>query len=323
MQIVYDMRSIVLDGPTILTIGNFDGLHRGHQALLETVIAEARRHERARAGMMTFHPHPLAVLRPDFPHQILMTPDARLELAAELGMDLGVIQPFDAALSQLSAQEFLDLLVHHLGLVGLVVGPDFALGRNREGTLPVLSELASHMGLSLTVIAPTYWQGKPVRSSIVRQHLRAGDVDEAADLMGHPYSVTGHVEEGDKRGRQLGVPTANLHLDPALLLPADGVYATRAYVLDGPATGEYGAATNIGVRPTVDGLHHRVEAHLLDYAPFTHPEELYGATVQLEFVARLRGEKRFGNLDELVTQIQQDIADARTVLRANPRVAQA
>ncbi|MEZ4555278.1 MAG: bifunctional riboflavin kinase/FAD synthetase [Caldilineaceae bacterium] len=318
MQIVHDMRTVKVEGPTILTIGNFDGLHRGHQALLATVMATARRQDHTRAGLMTFDPHPLAVLRPDFPHQILMSPTERMELAAALGMDLGVIQPFDHALSQLSAEEFLHLLVAQLGVAGLVVGPDFALGRNRAGTLPVLSELAGAMGLSLTVVAPVNWLDKPVRSSIIRQHLRDGDVAEAAALLGRAYSVTGRIVEGDKRGRQLGVPTANLAVDPVFLLPGDGVYATHVHVLDGPAAGAYAGATNIGVRPTVDGLHHRVETHLLDYTPVTHAEELYGAGMRLDFVARLRGEKRFGSLDELVAQIHQDIEQARALFAAEP-----
>lgn len=313
MQIVHDMRTVTIQGPTILTIGNFDGLHRGHQVLLKTALAEANQRG-ARAGVMTFDPHPLVVLRPDFPHQILMAPDERIAHAAALGLDLGVIQPFDRALSQLSAQTFLDQLAERLGVVGLVVGPDFALGRNREGTLPVLHTLGNAMGITLTVIEPLTWEEKPVRSSIIRQHLRDGDVGEAAELLGRLYGVTGRIVEGDKRGRQLGIPTANLAVAPIYLQPADGVYATRMTVLDGPAMGLYAGVTNIGVRPTVDGLHHRVETHLLDYHPVTHSEELYGATARLEFVAHLRGEKRFGSLDELVAQIRHDIEQASALL---------
>ena len=226
----------------------------------------------------------------------------------------GVFTAFDAAPARFHANQA-NLFMLEEG-VEKPNGIAAALGRNRAGTLPVLSELAGALGLSLTVVAPVNWLDKPVRSSIIRQHLREGDVAEAAELLGRAYSVAGRIVEGDKRGRQLGVPTANLAVDPVFLLPADGVYATHVRVLDGPAAGAYAGATNIGVRPTVDGLHHRVETHLLDYTPVTHAEELYGAGMRLDFVARLRGEKRFGSLDELVAQIHQDIEQARALFAA-------
>lgn len=314
MQIYHDIRTAAVAGPTVLTIGNFDGLHRGHQALLATVRARANEFGPAgQAALLTFSPHPLAVLRPEYPHQILTTPEERMQLAAAAGIDFGIIQPFNAEVAAFTAQTFLTLLKTHCGLAGLIVGPDFALGRNREGDLARLQELGQEMDFFLDVMTPIDWENRPVRSSIIRHKLREGDVEEARRLLGRAYAVTGQVESGDKRGRQIGVPTANIATPAEFLLPGDGVYATMVHVLDGQAVGRYESVTNIGVRPTVDGLHHRVEAHLLDYTPRQHNEELYGATVRLEFLAWLRGEKRFAGLDALTAQIRDDIAAARTI----------
>lgn len=319
MNVIRDMRSVVLPGPSFLSIGNFDGLHRGHQALLAHSRALAdRKGSGGQVGLLTFSPHPLAVLRPDFPHQILTTPDERMTLAGDAGADFGVIQPFDHDLAALSARDFVTQLKHHLGLAELVVGPDFALGRNREGDIPTLQALGQELGFGISVMAPITWQGKPVRSSLIRQTLRDGDVEETAEFLGRRYAITGTVRPGDRRGRRLGLPTANLYPESALLLPADGVYATYARVLNGAAAGLYAGVTNIGVRPTVDGLHHRVEAHLLDYTPVVHAEELYGAQIRLEFLAHLREEKRFAGLDALVAQIHADIAAARTLFAVTP-----
>ncbi len=204
-------------------------------------------------------------------------------------------------------------MAKHLGLAGLVVGPDFALGHGRGGDIPALELLGHEFGFTVATMDPMTWQGNPVRSSIIRQALRSGDIQETANLLGRFYSVTGTVRAGDRRGRQLGIPTANVFPQEEILLPADGVYATNATLVDGPSAGVYQSVTNIGVRPTVDGLHHRVEAHLLDYEPAEDAEELYGTTMRLEFLARLRGEKRFDNLDMLVAQIHADIAAAREI----------
>lgn len=317
MQIVTDFRTVNLSRPTVLTIGNFDGLHRGHQALLEALCEIAQNHDPvATSAMLTFSPHPLAVLRPDFPHHLLTTAEERLALAAQLGIDIGIIQPFTHEFAALTAPEFVALLKDHLKLAEIVVGPDFALGRDRGGDLATLVDLGLQMDFDVTVISPQTVDGKPVRSSAIRHMLQHGEVDQAADLLGRPYQVTGLVKLGDQRGRQIGVPTANVYPEPEILWPADGVYATRTLVKQGAVERTYISVTNVGVRPTVDGLHHRLETHLLDFPGEGHSSDLYDQSMTVEFWAKLRGEKRFADLDALVSQIQNDIAQARAYFEA-------
>lgn len=331
MQIITDVRSVHLRRPTALTIGNFDGLHRGHQALLLELrrfaaeIADAGQHdglqgaEPVATALLTFDPHPLAILRPDLDLKLLTTPLERLHLAGAMGIDLGIIQPFTQEIAALEPAEFMGRLKRHLNLAALVVGPDFALGRNRAGNPAVLAALGEQLGYRLRVIEPVDWQGHSVRSNAIRGLLAEGRVEEAGELLGRPYHVSGVVIEGDRRGRQIGVPTANLQPPDNKLWPADGVYATRTWLHTTGAV--YNSVTNLGVRPTVDGLHHRLETHLLDFPPAGQSGDLYGQTVTVEFIRRLRGEQRFSGISELVAQIQRDIAAARDLL-APPDSAQ-
>lgn len=310
-----------LPGPSFVTIGNFDGLHRGHQALLRQVIAVAQEafatgavKERAQSGLITFAPHPLVVLRPEIPHFLLTTPEERLELAAQLGIDFGIVQSFTPEIAQLEAREFIGLLKTHLGLAGLVVGPDFALGRGRKGDLNALRALGEEYHYTLHVIEPIVQTAGPVRSSSIRQAIQVGDVATAAALLDRYYSVSGEVVSGDQRGRQIGIPTANLQTAPDKLLPANGVYATRVRI-EQEESRYFNSVTNLGVRPTVDGTQQRLETHILDFPPATHSGDLYGQVLTIEFVARLRNEQRFSSLDALVAQIQLDIQQARQVLQ--------
>lgn len=329
MQIYSDISNLSdfqVTRPTVLTIGNFDGIHRGHQVLLDELQRVAAQLEAA-SGILIFDPHPLAVLRPTQPHLLLTTPRERLHLTEALGIDLGIVQPFTHEVMALEAAVFMEMLVMRLNLRALVVGPDFALGRNRSGNLEVLAALGKTLGYSLHVIEPVALENYSVRSRAIRTLLSDGDVAAAATLLGRPYHATGLVIHGDQRGRQIGIPTANLQIPENKLWPADGVYATRTYLHprdlsqqeSHDPTGEssvFNSVTNLGVRPTVGGTEHRFETHLLD---FPHPggdDNLYGQTVTVEFVARLRGEQRFNGLSELVTQIHIDIAQARVLLPA-------
>lgn len=321
MQQYTDIDSAQVDGPTVLTIGNFDGMHRGHQALLQRLCSLAaalnQRPDapRYQTGLVTFDPHPLAVLRPDRLQTLLTTPQERLALAADLGIDLGVIQTFTPELARLEPRAFLQLLIEHLGLAVLVVGPDFALGRNRTGDIATLHQLGEELGYALHVVEPITWHGETqVRSSAIRQALAQGDVQTAADMLGRPYPVRGTVVAGDGRGRQLGIPTANIETAPEKLLPADGVYATLAQVQSPGGVETYASVTNLGIRPTVGGQERRLETHLLDFPAPGRSDDLYGQTITLVLVARLRGEQRFPNLDALVSQIHTDIAEARAIL---------
>lgn len=324
MRTFDDIRKAQITGPTLLTIGNFDGIHRGHQALLRHMhqLAEgvAGVSGAAQTAILTFDPHPVQVLRPDAPHYLLTTAMERLELAAALGITHGIVHPFTLETAQLTPQAFVALLKKHVGLARLVVGPDFALGRNRSGDLTTLRALGSELDFTVEVIDPIALGDAPVRSSNIRELLRAGKVEEAAALLGRPYRVSGVVEHGDQRGRSVGIPTANIHTPPDKLLPADGVYATRTLVAGFDRVHIFHGATNVGVRPTVDGLHRRVETHLLDFPPPGQVDDLYGRALAVDFLTRLRGEKRFSNIAELVEQIHADIAQARSLF-ATRRIA--
>lgn len=315
-------------GPTFLTIGNFDGIHLGHQALLRGLQTEAAAHSPpAKTALLTFDPHPLAILRPHVPLQLLTTPAERLQLLATFGLDLGIIQPFDQEFARLTPEQFMRILVERLGLVRLVVGPDFALGRGRTGTVAVLQALGTELGYGVSVIELVTSTSGEVRSHQIRQLLRDGNVRLASQMLGRPYCMTGIVEEGERRGRTIGVPTANIRPLPQRLLPADGVYATWAYLQDDNQVGNQydnaglarASVTNIGTRPTVDGRQHRVETHLLDFPGPGEPSQLYGQQVAVSFVSRLRVEQRFDNLAELLAQIQRDILATRRVLHSMHR----
>ncbi len=322
MQKFENITGAQLTGPSFVTIGNFDGLHRGHQALLGQMIAVADAAFAAGAvtapphtGLITFDPHPLAVLRPEHHHFLLTTPLERLTLAGQLGIDFGVIQQFTREIAALEARDFILRLKQHLGLAGLVVGPDFALGRGRKGDLNMLRALGNELGYTLHVIDPFTLSAHPVRSSTIRTALQQGDVTTAAELLGRDYHVTGAVIDGDKRGRQIGVPTANLQLTPNKLLPKNGVYATRTTVHIAGQPQLFQSVTNLGVRPTVDGVQQRLETHLLDFPPTGHSGDLYGQLITVEFVARLRDEQRFSTIQELIAQIHVDIQHARLVVQ--------
>jgi len=322
MQQFINIAQAHLAGPSFVTIGNFDGLHRGHQALLRQVLQVGQQalatgaiHTEPQSILITFDPHPLTVLRPDIPLLLLTTPQERLELAAQLGIDYGIVQCFTPEIAQLEARDFIRLLKTHLGLAGLVVGPDFALGHGRKGDLHTLQALGKEFDYTLYVIDPVVQTEKPVRSRVIRQAIQAGDTTTATELLGRFYSVTGEVITGDQRGRQIGIPTANLQTPLDKLLPANGVYATRTHLQADAGSRYFHSVTNLGVRPTVDGVQRRLETHILDFPPADHTGDLYGQTLTVEFVARLRDEQRFSGLDALLLQIQRDIEQARTLLQ--------
>ncbi len=254
----------------------------------------------------------MAVLQPDIPLRLLTTPRERLRLIEPCGFDLGIIQPFDREFARLTPDQFMAILVERLGLARLVVGPDFALGRGRTGTVDVLRSLGDQLGYGISVIDPVGRANGEIHSRQIRQLLLAGAVSDAAQMLGRPYQIVGIVEEGERRGRTIGVPTANIRPISHRLIPADGVYATWAYP---GSISPRASVTNIGVRPTVDGFQHRVETHLLDFPTVGESGELYGQQLAISFVTRLRDERRFDSLEALVAQIQRDIAVARRVLQ--------
>lgn len=290
--------------PTYLAIGSFDGVHLGHQHLLGRMAKQARK-DGVRTAALTFFPHPRRVLQ-DLPQRFYLTTlDDRLRLLAGAGMDLIVVHAFNHDVRQIRAADFVAQLRQSLDMRQLW-GGRFALGYKREGDIPFLRRQGKQLGFTVEIPDTlTHWQDEIVSSSRIREALEAGDVEQLNGCLGRLYSLSGVVVMGDQRGRLLGFPTANLTVWDELLLPANGVYATYAWV-DGR---RFPAATNIGVRPTVDGHHLRVEAHLLDF-----DEDIYGKVVRLEFVGRIRPEMKFSGIEELKAQITNDVAAVRDKL---------
>ncbi len=300
---------LTLAGRTGLTIGAFDGVHRGHQALIRWMVAGARQ-----AGMqavaLTFEPLPRQVLGHST-NGALSTLEERLDFMSPLGLDGVAVLPFDHQTAAIPATDFVTWLVEKLALAGLWVGPDFALGHNHEGDIPFLEVMGARLGFTVSQFGETVcWDGLPVRSSRIRHALKAGDLAQANDCLGHPYRLSGIVEHGHQRGRVLGFPTANLHIPANRLLPANGVYVCRAY-LHAHLHGErFDAIVNVGTRPTFNQYPPTVEAHLLDFS-----RDIYAEPLQLDFLHRLREEVRFPSAEALAAQIRADQADARAWLQ--------
>ncbi len=287
-----------------LTIGSFDGVHRGHQELLRRFLQGAQE-AGAPAVVLTFFPHPIEILRGPLESYYLSSPEQKTARIAELGLDALIVQPFDEAFSQTSAHEFLGLLKEQLGFERLWVGHDFAMGHGREGNVEYLRAHQEEFGYQLEVLEAVRIEGEVVSSSRIRAMLEAGDVEQATHFLGRPFALDGEVVMGAKRGRQLGIPTANISVWPKRVAPKQGVYACRAWL----GEQSWGAVTNIGLRPTFEeGLQAPVvEAHLLDY----EGGEFYGQELRLEFLARLRDEQKFDGVEALKAQILQDIDAAR------------
>jgi riboflavin kinase/FMN adenylyltransferase len=292
-----------------LTIGSFDGIHLGHRALIQAVVANARE-EGMPSVVITFYPHPSVVLRGRAPAFYITTPEERAALLAELGVEVVITQHFDHALAAVTADEFLDRLSTHLKFRDLWVGEDFALGHRRQGNVVFLEQAGARRGFRLHVLPPVLVGGEVVSSTRVREALRSGDVARAATYLGRPFSLPGTVTRGAGRGKSIGLPTANLALGEERAHPGAGVYACLADV----AGGRFPAVTNIGVRPTFEGAAQRpvVEAHLLDFE-----KDLYGETIRLVFIERLRDERKFDGPAALLEQIQRDIQRARVILAAH------
>ncbi len=290
-----------------LTIGNFDGVHLGHRDLIKRLVKGA--HQRSiLAAVLTFHPHPAAVLGRRMGAFYLNSPAEKAALLEELGVDVVINQKFDHKLADTPAEKFVSNLHEHLHFQSLWIGHDFALGRGREGNESALREYGRRLGFGVEAIEPYSFEGEIVSSSRIRRLITDGEINIANRLMGRNYSLTGQVIPGDQRGRTIGIPTANLLINDDRLVPANGVYACRACLEDKPGKPIYKAAVNIGFRPTFDGktTYQHIEGHLLDF-----DGDLYGERVRLEFVSRLRGEHKFKSIPELVDQIQHDIASTR------------
>lgn len=292
----------------VLALGNFDGVHRGH-AELARVAGEMAAQQGTQAAALTFEPHPRTVFRPEQPVFRLTPEPIKVVLLAGLGLSLSFIVPFDRAVAGIPAEAFVDdLLLGQLGAAGLVCGYDFHFGKGRTGSPEMLQARAGHAGIPVAVVPPFAFQGEPVSSTLVRTALEAGDIGHAEALLGRPWFVRGEIAHGDKRGRDLGYPTANMHLAHDCRLRF-GIYAVRMKI-DG--VWRDGVAS-FGSRPTFDNGAPKLETFVFDFSG-----DLYGKTVDVAFVAFLRGEAKFDSLEALIAQMDADSAKARGILATTP-----
>ena len=290
-----------------VTVGSFDGVHRGHQELARHLVKQAHQ-DHSQAVVITFYPHPAIFFGRAPLGYSLTSPQEREELLYNLGVDHVLTLKFDAEIASLTALNFMQLLKKHLGITHLLIGFNFALGRGRTGDLDSLQQFGKLFGYTVEIFQPVKFDGDVISSSQIRNFLQEGQLKRANAFLGRPYSLAGKVIHGEHRGNLLGFPTANLELSPEQLLPARGVYASRAIVGDKT----YLAVTNIGIRPTfanpLDSP--RVEPHLLDLH-----EDLYGKKLKVELIEYLRPEQAFSNSADLVVQVNRDILETREIFK--------
>ncbi|MEO6446175.1 MAG: bifunctional riboflavin kinase/FAD synthetase [Gemmatimonadaceae bacterium] len=292
---------------TVITVGTFDGVHRGHQDVLARLVQRAQALG-ARSVLLTFDPHPLEVVNPAAAPPLLTVGDEKLEVLAESGIDYVAVIPFTRELAALDAERFVDeVLVGRYSVRHLLMGHDHGFGRNRAGDEGVLRELGQSRGFSVEAVEPVIGpHDQPVSSTAIRRAVAGGDLDRAAEGLGRPYAVGGRVRTGEKRGRLLGFPTINVPLPSARkLLPPQGVYAVRVQTPLGP----FGGMLNLGPRPTFNDADVALEAHLFDASG-----DFYGMRVRIDFLSRLRDTQRFDSIEALVAQLREDERAARQVL---------
>jgi riboflavin kinase/FMN adenylyltransferase len=306
MDIILDLAQI--KGPLrrpVLTIGNFDGVHRGHLALF-TLVKEKARAIEGLSAVMTFEPHPIRVMKPGNGPLLITPTDQKLKLIADAGIDVILCLPFTKAFASISARDFVkDILVGRIGIRGLVVGYDYAFGQGREGNIQLLKEMGIELGFDVHEVGPVYAGNTLVASTSIRRFIQEGNLAEAKRLLGRDYQISGTVVEGKKRGgRLLGYPTANMKLVDTLT-PKPGVYVVRVAVNDRT----YDGLTNVGYNPTFGNGALSVETHILEFSG-----DLLGRKITVEFVERLRDEKTFGTAEDLAEQIRRDVIQARGLI---------
>jgi riboflavin kinase/FMN adenylyltransferase len=311
VQVEKELARVKPQQEMLLSVGVFDGVHLGHQRLLAHLRDEARS-KNWLSGVVTFKSHPKVVLSGENKLLWLNDLETRISLLRNLGIDIVVALSFSSELARLTARRFVQLLKEHLKMRGLIIGPDFALGRNREGDAEKLRILGEEMGFSVEVIPPVVIDGFVVSSSTIRQALTEGDMKKVEKLIGRLFSLSGQVVSGNRRGRALGFPTANLDLRAEQALPSDGVYATITHTDDDSLP----SVTNIGVRPTFGGNKRLVETYILDFEG-----ELLGQKLTIDLVDKLRDEERFDTVEALKAQMIRDVEQARQIL--NERMKQA
>jgi riboflavin kinase/FMN adenylyltransferase len=304
MSVERELAGLAPQRGMLLTIGVFDGVHLGHKSLLSELVKQAKL-KNLISGVITFNQHPQNVLRPRSNVPFLTSLPQKIKLIKDEGVEVVITLTFTLELAQTGARQFMGLLKQYLDMRGLVLGPDFALGRDRQGDMDGLRTLGRSMGFELTVVSPITVNGEVVSSTAIRNELAKGNMEKVNRMLGRFFSLEGRVISGAGRGMELGFPTANLDIEPARALPADGIYATWAHV----DSQRYPSVTNIGTRPTFGEGERTVEVYILNFR-----DNLYRHELKIDIIKKLRDEKKFGTAEELKSQIEEDARQTRAIL---------
>jgi len=309
MSVEEELAGLTPQKGMLLTIGVFDGVHLGHKYLLSELVEQARLKDLI-SGVVTFKQHPQRLLKPQSSLPFLTNLPQKIKLLKDEGVEAIITLSFTLELAQTGTHQFVSLLQKYLRMRGLVLGPDFSLGRNKEGNVAVLRALGQSMNFSLTVVPEITINGEVVSSTSIRNTLSRGNMRKVHDMLGRYFSLEGRVISGTGRGVELGFPTANLDIDPERALPADGIYATWTYI----ENQRYQSVTNIGKRPTFGESEQTVEVYILNFQG-----NLYRHELKIDIIKRLRREQRFDTIEELKKQIEEDIKQARAILNRSNR----
>lgn len=297
MTIIKSLDKITNIGDSFVTIGNFDGIHKGHVKLIEKTVEEAK-NKGYKSVVFTFENHPMRYFRTNSVKNII-TNDEKIKILKSLGVDIILMIPFDEYMTKISTVEFVkNILIDKLSCKKIIVGHDFTFARNKEGNCVILKELGKLYNMEVEIIEPIKIDNIRVSSSHIRKLIELGNVYDIKKFLGRNYFLQGEVIHARKIGRTIGFPTANLEVDENLIVPKNGIYAVKVYLKNR----EFYGATNIGYNPTVNGKTLSIETHILDFE-----EDIYGDTIKIEFLNRIRDEKKFNSLDELKAQLKQDV----------------
>lgn len=307
MNIHRDLSSLQISNYTVCGIGNFDGIHRGHQKLIEKLL----KHSKTRSLdslIFTFEPHPSRILSPNNSAKLIMTLNQKKRIMRSYGIDHFILAPFTREFSKIEYKNFIyDILINKCRAKVVVVGYNYKFGYKGEGTAQSLKELCNEEGIYTVIIPPVTYKGETVSSTFIRSLIEKGDVKNAAEYIGRPFNVEGFVQHGNGIGKKLGFPTANVSLEEELVLPARGVYA----VIVSWQGNIYKGVANLGIKPTFNGSDVKLEIHLIDFSG-----KLYGEKLEVMFIDNLRSEVKFDRLEDLVRQVQIDLVNAREILKA-------
>ena len=317
MSVVKELPKGYAKQGTVLTIGVFDGVHLGHLYLIDSLKSIGAT-QKKKTGIITFINHPASIVNPQFEPQYLTTLKEKLNLLSSTDVDFVAPINFDHDLSILEVEDFIKILIDHMGMASLVIGPDFKMGKNRLGDVNKLISLGQKYGFLVEVIDSIEQQGRSIRSTTIRDLALQGKVDDIGNFLGRPFSITGTVVPGLKRGREIGYPTANIEQPHEMLTPGDGIYATKTFVKASNDLANLISTTSIGTNPTFEEGNRTVECHILDFNA-----DIYGKELRVEFHNRIRSELKFDTVGDLVTQMEDDLMQTKRLLSEIPDRQQA